>query len=124
MRNFRNYDIWKSGMDIADKVYSLTDVFLKYETYGLADQLRRAAVSIPSNIAEGCSRTSEAEFAHYLEYSIGSCFEVETQLEIAKRRNYISEEKFNALLLSLQIEEKQLNQFISQLKKKKLMANG
>ena len=124
MRNFRNYDIWKSGMDIADKVYSLTDVFPKYETYGLADQLRRAAVSIPSNIAEGCSRTSEAEFAHYLEYSIGSCFEVETQLEIAKRRNYISEEKFNALLLSLQIEEKQLNQFISQLKKKKLMANG
>ena len=111
-------------MDIADKVYSLTDVFPKYETYGLADQLRRAAVSIPSNIAEGCSRTSEAEFAHYLEYSIGSCFEVETQLEIAKRRNYISEEKFNALLLSLQIEEKQLNQFISQLKKKKLMANG
>lgn len=111
-------------MDIADKVYSLTDVFPKYETYGLADQLRRAAVSIPSNIAEGCSRTSEAEFAHYLEYSIGSCFEVETQLEIAKRRNYILEEKFNALLLSLQIEEKQLNQFISQLKKKKLMANG
>ena len=124
MRNFRNYDIWKSGMDIADKVYSLTDVFPKYETYGLADQLRRAAVSIPSNIAEGSSRTSEAEFAHYLEYSIGSCFEVETQLEIAKRRNYIAEEKFNALLLSLQIEEKQLNQFISQLKKKKLMANG
>ena len=111
-------------MDVADKVYSLTDVFPKYETYGLADQLRRAAVSIPSNIAESCSRTSEAEFAHYLEYSIGSCFEVETQLEIAKRRNYIAEEKFNALLLSLQIEEKQLNQFISQLKKKKLMANG
>lgn len=116
MRNFRNYDVWKNGMDIADCVYSLTDCFPKYETYGLADQLRRAAVPIPSNKAEGCSRTSEAEFAHYLEYSIGSCFEVETQLEIAKRRDYISEEQFNGLLASLQTEEKQINQFVSKLK--------
>ena len=116
MRNFRNYDIWINGMNIADNVYSLTDSFPKYETYGLADQLRRAAVSIPSNIAEGCSRTSEAEFAHYLEYSIGSCFEVETQLELAKRRDYISEEQFNGLLAMLQTEEKQINQFISKLK--------
>ena len=91
MRNFRNYDIWKNGLDIADRVYSLTDGFPKYETYGLADQLRRASVSIASNIAEGSSRISEIEFARYLEYSIGSCFEVETQLEIAKRREYISE---------------------------------
>lgn len=116
MRNFRNYDIWINGMNIADNVYSLTDSFPKYETYGLADQLRRAAVSIPSNIAEGCSRTSEAEFAHYLEFSIGSCFEVETQLELAKRRDYISEEQFNGLLAMLQTEEKQINQFISKLK--------
>ena len=116
MRNFRNYDIWINGMNIADNVYSLTDSFPKYETFGLADQLRRAAVSIPSNIAEGCSRTSEAEFAHYLEYSIGSCFEVETQLELAKRRDYISEEQFNGLLAMLQTEEKQINQFISKLK--------
>lgn len=106
-------------MDIADSVYSLTDSFPKYETYGLSDQLRRAVVSIPSNIAEGSSRTSEAEFAHYLEYSIGSCFEVETQLEIAKRRDYISEEQFNVLLASLQTEEKQINQFINLLKNNK-----
>lgn len=119
MRNFRNYDIWKKGMDIANNVYYLTDGFPKYETYGLADQLRRAAVSIPSNIAEGCSRTSEAKFAHFLEYSIGSCFEVETQLEIAKRRDYISKEQYGNFLTLLQIEEKQLNQFINQLKNKK-----
>ena len=119
MRNFRNFEIWKNGMDIADKVYALTDEFPKYETYGLSDQLRRAAVSIPSNIAEGSSRTSEAEFAHYLEYSIDSCFEVETQLEIAKRRDYISEEQFNVLLASLQTEEKQINQFINLLKNNK-----
>lgn len=118
MRNFRNYDIWKNGMDIADKVYAITDGFPKYETYGLSDQLRRAAVSIPSNVAEGSSRNSEAEFNHFLEYSIGSCFEVETQLEIAKRRQYITEELFNEMLSTLQLEEKQLNQFISRLKKK------
>ena len=105
-------------MDIADDVYALTDGFPKFETYGLSDQLRRAAVSIPSNIAEGSSRTSEAEFSHFLEYSIGSCFEVETQIEIAKRRGYVSPEQCDNILLSLQTEEKQINQFISILKTK------
>lgn len=118
MRNFRNYDIWKNGMDIADRVYSLTEGFPKFEIYGLCDQLRRAAVSIPSNVAEGSSRTSEAEFTHFLEYSIGSCFEVETQMEIAKRRGYITDKQYNELLDQLQLEERQVNQFISKLKGK------
>ena len=118
MRNFRNYDIWKNGLDIADRVYSLTDGFPKYETYGLADQLRRASVSIASNIAEGSSRISEIEFARYLEYSIGSCFEVETQLEIARRRKYISEDLFEGVITILQTEEKQINQLINQLRTK------
>ncbi len=116
MRNFRNYDIWKNGMDIADKVYTLTDGFPKFETYGLCDQLRRAAVSIPSNIAEGSSRTSEKDFAHFLEMAIGSAFEVETQLEIAYRRKYIAAEQFNGIISKIQSEEKQINQFISKLK--------
>lgn len=99
MRNFRNYDIWKNGI-------------------GITDQLRRAAVSIPSNIAEGSSRSSELDFTRYLDYSIGSCFEVETQLEIARRRDYISDEQFNGLLAMIQTEEKQISQFISKLKNK------
>lgn len=103
-------------MDIVDVVYTLADSFPKYEIYALSDQVRRAAVSIPSNIAEGSSRTSEIEFARYLEYSIGSCFEVETQMEIAKRRGYITDEQFNGLLNQLQTEERQINQFISKLK--------
>lgn len=105
-------------MDIVDVVYTLADSFPKYEIYALSDQVRRAAVSIPSNIAEGSSRTSEIEFARYLEYSIGSCFEVETQMEIAKRRGYITDEQFNGLLNQLQTEERQINQFISKLKNK------
>ena len=118
MRNFRNYDIWKNGMDIADVVYTLTDSFLQYEIYALSDQVQRAAISIPSNIAEGSSRTSEIEFTRYLEYSIGSCFEVETQMEIAKRRGYIKDDQHDGLLNQLQTEEKQINQFISKLKNK------
>ncbi len=106
-------------MDIAEKVYTLTDGFPKFETYGLCDQLRRAAVSIPSNIAEGASRESEIEFARYLEYSIGSVFEIETQLEIAYRRKYIDAEQFNGIISKIQSEEKQINQFISKLKGKR-----
>jgi len=69
-------------------------------------------------VAEGSSRTSEAEFTHFLEYSIGSCFEVETQMEIAKRRGYITDKQFYGLLDQLQLEERQINQFISKVKGK------
>ena len=116
MRDFRKYEIWQRGIDIADKVYDICDRFPKYEVYALADQLRRAATSISSNIAEGASRTSTAEFAHYLEISIGSAFEVETQLQIAKKRNYLTDEIFNEVVNELKSEEKQINTFISKLK--------
>ena len=78
MRDFRKYEIWQKGIDIADKAYDICEKFPKYETYALADQLRRASVSIASNIAEGASRKSSVEFIHYLEIAIGSTFEVET----------------------------------------------
>lgn len=118
MRDFRKYDVWIDGMDIVDMVYESTKLFPKSEIFALCDQIQRAAVSIPSNIAEGSSRSSELEFAHFLEYSIGSCFEVETQIEIAFRRAYIKEEDFKNILLKLHSEERKLNQFISKLKQK------
>lgn len=116
MRDFRKYEIWQKGIDIADKVYDICDKFPKYEIFALGDQLRRAAVSISSNIAEGSSRTSSVEFAHFLEISIGSVFEVETQLQIAKRRKYITDEVFNEIVSELLSEERQINTFISRLK--------
>lgn len=116
MRDFRKYEIWQKGVDIADKIYDICDKFPKFEIYALGDQLRRASVSIASNIAEGASRTSSAEFAHYLEISIGSAFEVETQLQIAKRRKYVTDEVYNEIVGELQLEEKQINTFISKLK--------
>jgi len=118
MRNFRSYEIWNKGMDIVDTIYTYTEKFPKSEVYGLSNQIQRAAVSIPSNIAEGCSRDSETDFCHFLEYAIGSCFEVETQSEIAKRRKFISEKEAEELSALLKTEEKQINQFISLLKQK------
>jgi four helix bundle protein len=117
MRDFRQYEVWKKAVDIAEIVYNLCDGFPKHELFALGNQLRRAAVSISSNIAEGSSRTSTAEFARYLEISIGSAFEVETQLLIAKRRNYISEAIYKTTVLELQSLERQLNSFISKLRK-------
>ena len=116
MRDFRKYEIWQNAVDIADKVYTVCDGFPKYELYALGDQLRRAAVSISSNIAEGASRTSAIEFAHFLEIAIGSAFEVETQLQIAKKRKYITDEVFNEIVGELQSEERQINTFISKLR--------
>ena len=116
MRDFRKYVIWQKGIDIADTVYDICDKFPKFEIYALADQLRRASVSIASNIAEGASRTSSAEFAHYLEIAIGSAFEVETQLQIAQRRKYLTEEVYEELVKQLQSEERQINTFISKLR--------
>lgn len=116
MRNFRKYEIWQRAVDIAVNIHAICDNFPKYELFALGNQLRRAAVSIPSNIAEGASRSSIAEFAHYLEISIGSAFEVETQLLIAKKRTYISDEVYMANVEELQTLERQLNTFISKLK--------
>ena len=82
-RDFRKYEIWTEGIGLVKEVYSFVAHFPKSELYGLSAQITRAAVSIPSNIAEGCSRTSELEFKRYLEISLGSSYELETQVLIA-----------------------------------------
>ena len=119
MRDFRNYRIWKDAIIITNDVYSLTEQFPSKETYALSNQMQRAAVSIASNIAEGASRDSAVEFAHFLEIAIGSAFEVETQLTIAYQRNYISLGEFQKLVSSLQEEEKRINTFIQTIKQPK-----
>jgi len=121
MRDFRKYRIWQDAISITKKVYAITDSFPAKETYSLANQLQRAAVSIASNIAEGASRSSTIEFAHFLEIAIGSAFEVETQLIIARARDYISQDVYQEMESNLKEEEKQINTFIQTLKPK---ANG
>lgn len=108
VRNFRNYKVWQDAVQYATKVYKVTSEMPWFEKKGLCDQLQRAAVSISSNIAEGSAKPSNVEFAHYLDASVGSAYEVETQLLISKNVGYISEDLYNELLIELQGIEKQL----------------
>ena len=105
MRNFREYDVWIDGMEIVQAIYSMVESFPSREKFSLTSQITRSAVSIPSNIAEGASRTSEKDFARFLEISLGSSFELETQLRVASQLKYISNDNFeNAMdsIISLQ----------------------
>lgn len=84
MHNYKKLNVWISSISLVKNIYNLTRKFPKEEMFVLTQQLRRAAISIPSNIAEGAGRNSNAQFKNFLQISIGSCFEVETQLIISK----------------------------------------
>ncbi len=116
-RNFRNYKVWQDAVDYASYIYKVTEKMPWFEKKGLCDQLQRAVVSISSNIAEGAAKPSDAEFAHFLDHSLGSAFEVETQLLISRNINYITPELYKQLLLKLQEIEKQLHGLINTLRK-------
>ena len=92
MHNFRNLKIWQKSVEFVVKVYEITASFPKDEIFGLASQMRRAAVSIPSNIAEGSAKSSTKSFCNSLEISLGESYELETQFEISKRTGLIKEE--------------------------------
>ena len=92
MHNFKKLDIWIKSMDLATEIYQQTNTFPNIERFGLISQMQRSAVSIPSNIAEGSAKSSNKDFSRFLEMSIGSLFELETQLLLATRLNYIDSE--------------------------------
>jgi four helix bundle protein len=118
MRDFKKYDIWIDAMTITDKVYDIVGKFPKGEQYVLSSQITREAISIPSNIAEGASRFSEKDFTRFLEYSLGSAFELETQLIIALRRNYIKESQQKIIIDALMSLQKRISGLIKKLLKK------
>ena len=143
-RNFREYKVWQDAVAFASEVYKVTAEMPWFEKKGLCDQLQRAVVSISSNIAEGAARPSDADFAHFLDTALGSAYEVETQLLIAKNVGYIDDNEgrrtiddrrrtiddrrrtmdddgaisFEKLLSDIQDIEKQLANFISFIRKK------
>ena len=88
MFNFEKLDVWQKAIEFADFVYSVTRIFPDDERFGLTNQMRRAAVSICSNIAEGSSRSSRADYASFVELATGSIYEVVSQATISKRQTY------------------------------------
>jgi four helix bundle protein len=116
MRDFRKLEIWKNGIEIVKHIYDLSEKLPLEEKFGLRSQITRAAVSIPSNIAEGCSRNSEIEFKRYLEISFGSLFEVETQLVMAKELEFIEPKELEIIFDLIKIEAKMINSLISKIK--------
>lgn len=116
MRNFRTLNIWKDGIKLVKEVYGLSILLPEKEKFGLKTQICRAAVSVPSNIAEGSSRNSEVEFKRFLEIAMGSLFELETQLIIIQELCFIPESKINEVLELVHTEQKMTNNLITKLK--------
>ena len=114
--NFRDLRVWQFGKEIVVDVYKVTRGFPKEEVYGLVSQMRRSAVSIPSNIAEGYNRNYKQEFERYLNISLGSCAELETQIEISFDLGYLENANKDLLLDKLNQESKMLKAFIKNLK--------
>jgi four helix bundle protein len=98
VQSYRDLIAWQKAMELVVSVYTCTQTFPKVETYGLISQMRRAAVSVPSNIAEGHARISTGEFRQFLGHALGSLVEIETQILIGERLSYIDTEKSNELL--------------------------
>ena len=97
MHNFKQLEIWRKSQALCIGVYEATNDFPKEETFGLQSQIRRSAVSIPSNIAEGTSRNSNKEVVRFIEIALGSAYELETQLMIASRLKYLENSIFESL---------------------------
>src|SRR3982751_2011655 len=116
MKNFKQLKIWQKGFDIAIKRFELVKKFPSEEKYGLSLQITRAALSIPSNIAEGSSRQSQKDYCRYLEISLGSCFELETHLLLAQDINYRDKSLKEQLIQWIDEEQKMIMAFVSRLK--------
>lgn len=115
MANFKELLVWQKSIDFVTEIYRTTETFPKTEIYGLVSQIRRAAVSIPSNIAEGNSRRSKPDYLQFLKISRGSCAEVETQLIISKNLNFLNESEYLELNERIIEISKMLNGLINAL---------
>ncbi len=101
VRTHRDLDVWKKSIDLVTLIYKYTAEYPKDEVYGLTSQIRRCAVSIPSNIAEGSARTTRKDFSHFLAIALGSVAELETQLIISRNLNFLSEAVLDELISEL-----------------------
>ena len=114
----KKLDVWKLSMDLVTAIYKLTDNFPEKEIYCLTNQIRRAAISIPSNIAEGAARNTKREFVNFLHIAQGSLSELDTQIEIAKKLGYLKENDWKSLDEVMIRIDKMLSGLINNVKRK------
>ena len=120
MHGYRELIVWKKSMILVKLIYKISSQFPKQELYCLVNQIRRCAISIPSNIAEGRMRGTKKEYLQFLRIAYGSGAELETQLEIAKELNYISQKDLSEVELLLEEVMKMLNSMISKINPRNL----
>ncbi|HAH49778.1 MAG TPA: four helix bundle protein [Balneola sp.] len=116
MKTFRDLKIWQQSMELVTEIYRATSSFPEEEKYGLTSQLRRSSVSIPSNISEGFGRNSQGDFKRFVNISMGSLFELQTQIEVARNLEFISKEIFENLYDHSREIERMMSSFIRTLK--------
>ena len=115
MKNYKELTVWQKAMELVKEVYTLVKLLPKEETYALSDQMRRSAVSVPSNIAEGYCRSTDKELGQFLYIARGSCTELETQILIGISLNYFNDSQSRVALQLCTEVAKMLNGFIKQL---------
>lgn len=109
----KDLEVWKKAITLVTDVYSITSFFPKEEIYGITSQIRRSAVSIPSNIAEGAARQTNKEFIQFLHIASGSCAELDTQFIIAMNIGYLSIEQYNSIKINIEEIGKMINGLIN-----------
>ena len=117
MHNYLELNIWKQSRELVKIVYQLSEAMPQSQLYGLTNQMQRAAISIPSNIAEGAGRNSDKDFSRFLSMANGSAFELETQLFLCVDLGYFSKENVKPIILRLKEVQKMIFRFIEKLKR-------
>ena len=115
MRNFKKLLIWQAGMRIVNKVYDLVPFFPEEERFGMRVQMTKCAVLIPSNIAEGSAKRSQKDYLRFVEISLASSYELETQTLIVRDRKWLPEESVNELIQMVEMEQRMISKFIDKL---------
>lgn len=118
IKTYRDLIIWQKSMDLVTEIYKITKTFPKDETYGLITQMRRCAVSIPSNISEGYGRNSSSDYIRFLRIAMGSLYELQTQLEISLNLKYLEANGFRKFYESSREVERMMSSMIRKISTK------
>lgn len=117
MKSYKDLIVWQKSMSLVNEIYTITKQFPEEEKFSLVSQMRRSAVSIPSNIAEGYGRGSKTEYARFVKIARGSMYELDTQMEIAKSQTFLTQANYKSILMRLDEIGRMLNGLVTALSK-------